>query len=110
MGFGERGAGVERAAEIFFAATDQGRANREFGAWYGSIGQQAVFFSDRAGGKLFGQRAVGLGSFSKNQNARGFFIQPMNDGEGCPAWLAMTQPIVNSLSREWTRCVSVKAR
>ena len=102
--------GMHRPANIPFSRADKAAPDRKFLLVDFPIRQQHIPLTNTAFRELLGQRAIGAGSLRENNYARGFFIQSMNDRQGCPARLAVSQPIVQALARKRTGCVRVDAR
>src|SRR5204863_4573613 len=92
---------------IFFARANQSRCQRKFLSLHRPVSEQQVIFLYGAPCELFVQRTVGEFRFGKNEDARSLLVQTMNDGQTCPARLAVPQPVVNSLAGMRARRVSV---
>jgi hypothetical protein len=77
------------AAGVFFADASQRGFHREFLFRHGAVGEQQIFFVDAAGGELFRERAVGQRRFAEDEDAAGFLVEPVENGERRPARLAV---------------------
>ena len=64
-----------------------------------TVGHQEVGFAHAAPGELVREGPVGQRRFTEHQHAAGLLIQPVDNGQGGPARLAVFQPIVNALAR-----------
>ena len=64
---------------------------------------------DAAPGELFRKRLVGKRRFTKDEDAAGFLVQPVHNGERSPAWLTVPEPVVNALAGVRRRRVRVPA-
>ena len=82
-------AGMDRAARISFPHPHQGAGDGDTLRRTEAVGEQEIGFADAAGSELFGERAIGDGSFAKHQHAAGFLVEPVQDGQRGPAGLAM---------------------
>ena len=86
------------AARVFFAEADERGFDGEFFWRHGVVGEQEIFFANTAFGELLGERLVGERRFAEDEDAAGFLVQPVQNGERRPARLAMTEPVVNALA------------
>ena len=73
------------------------------------IRQQEIFFVGGAPGELFGEGAVGRRGFSEDDDAGGFLVEPVDDGERGPAGFAVAQPFVKPFARKRRWRVGVQA-
>ena len=67
------------------------------------------FLRTRRCGELFRERSVGERRFAENEDAAGFLVEPVHNGERRPARFAMFQPVVNAFAGERRRRVRVPA-
>ena len=72
-------------------------------------GEKDVALVNFAVGELLGERVVRDFGFCKDEQAGGGFIEAVDDGEVCPAWIAMAEPFVDPFARIRGRGMCVKA-
>jgi hypothetical protein len=94
---------------IFFTNAHERSLHRKFFRWHFAVGEQKVFFTDAVFRELLGERFVGGRRFAEDEDAAGFLVEPVQNGERRPARLAMFQPIVNAFARVRRRRVGVPA-
>src|SRR5687768_10102644 len=66
-------------AEIAFAFARNRGFDGQFLPRNVAIGLQPIRLADTAGGELLGERAIGLGAFAEEQDARRLLVEAMND-------------------------------
>ena len=97
------------AAGIFFADACELGFDGKFFLRNLAVGEQEIFFPDAADGELFRERFVGKRRFAEDEDAAGFPVKPVQDGERGPAWFAVSQPVENPLAGKRRRRVRVPA-
>ena len=97
------------AGGVFFAGADERGFDRDFFRRHGAIGEQEIFFADTAGGELFRERAIGQRRFAKDEDAAGFLVEPVKNGERGPTRFAMFEPVVDAFAGIRRRRVRVPA-
>ena len=98
-----------RAARVAFAHADDFGFHDQPALLQWAVGKQQILFANGALCELLCERAIGQRGFTEDNDARSFFVEPVNDREVRPARLAVPQPVVNALAREGTRRVRVHA-
>jgi hypothetical protein len=100
---------VRWSTEITWTDADHGGADETRFRSCGTVREEEVAFIDGTLGELGGERLVGAGGFREKEDAGSFFIEALDDAQGGPARMTISEPVVESFVVVRVRGVGIDA-